>query len=82
MQHLEGSGMPVLYIGRTVLKGQGKQTKVKNIPCLSERSGLFVLFRFTSGCCLWLCCCSFQIHFWVLSLALLLHLGGGLFATK
>jgi len=21
MQHLEGSGMPVLYIGRTVLKG-------------------------------------------------------------
>ena len=22
MQHLEGSGMPVLYIGRTVLKGQ------------------------------------------------------------
>jgi len=22
MQHLEGSGMPVLYIGRTVLKAQ------------------------------------------------------------
>ena len=22
MQHLEGSGMPVLYIGRTVLKGE------------------------------------------------------------
>ena len=22
MQHLEGSGTPVLYIGRTVLKGQ------------------------------------------------------------
>jgi len=21
MQHLEGSGMPVLYVGRTVLKG-------------------------------------------------------------
>jgi len=21
MQHLEGSGMPVLYIGRTILKG-------------------------------------------------------------
>ena len=21
MQHLEGSGMPILYIGRTVLKG-------------------------------------------------------------
>ena len=23
MQHLEGSGTPVLYIGRTVLKGYG-----------------------------------------------------------
>jgi len=23
MQHLEGSGTPVLYIGRTVLKGPG-----------------------------------------------------------
>jgi len=22
MQHLEGSGIPVLYIGRTVLKGE------------------------------------------------------------
>jgi len=26
MQHLEGSGIPVLYIGRTVLKGKGKGT--------------------------------------------------------
>ena len=25
MQHLEGSGTPVLYIGRTVLKGQNTQ---------------------------------------------------------
>jgi len=24
MQHLEGSGTPVLYIGRTVLKGYGR----------------------------------------------------------
>ena len=26
MQHLEGSGMPVLYIGRMVLKGYRKST--------------------------------------------------------
>jgi len=25
MQHLEGSGTPVVYIGRTVLKGQQRQ---------------------------------------------------------
>jgi len=28
MQHLDGSGMPILYIGRTVLKGY-------RIPCQS-----------------------------------------------
>jgi hypothetical protein len=46
MQHLEGSGTPVLYIGRTVLKG--------NAPCqftslLNLRSGLFGLTP--CGCC-------------------------------
>ena len=31
MQYLEGSGMPVLYIGRTVLKGkQNIKNKTKN----------------------------------------------------
>jgi len=30
MQHLEGSGTPVLYIGRTVLKGQ---TTTGFCPC-------------------------------------------------
>jgi hypothetical protein len=28
MQHLEGSGTPVLYIGRTVLKGQTIYSRV------------------------------------------------------
>jgi hypothetical protein len=28
MQHLEGSGTPVLYIGRTVLKGNVHEDKV------------------------------------------------------
>jgi len=28
MQHLEGSGTPVLYTGRTVLKGYGTLTKL------------------------------------------------------
>jgi len=27
MQHLEGSATPVLYVGRTVLKGQTPQTE-------------------------------------------------------
>jgi hypothetical protein len=30
MQHLEGSGTPVLYIGRTVLKGD-------YLPCVTPR---------------------------------------------
>jgi hypothetical protein len=28
MQHLEGSGTPVLYIGRTVLKGQTREQRL------------------------------------------------------
>jgi len=30
MQHVEGSGMPVLYIGRTVLKVNRLTTSTKN----------------------------------------------------
>jgi len=36
MQHLEGSGTPVLYIGRTVLKGQ-THSKIKNVRDLYRR---------------------------------------------
>jgi len=32
MQHLEGSGTPVLYIGRTVLKCQGNAWAVYDLP--------------------------------------------------
>ena len=35
MQHLEGSGTPVLYIGRTVLKGC-TQHKMKRVFLLSD----------------------------------------------
>jgi len=31
MQHLEGSGTPVLYIGRTVLKGEVNVYKMKGL---------------------------------------------------
>jgi len=31
MQHLEGSGTPVLYIGRTVLKGYLRGVKTQQI---------------------------------------------------
>jgi hypothetical protein len=36
MQHLEGSGTPVLYIGLTVLKGQ----------CFNSIFGLFHMYVF------------------------------------
>jgi hypothetical protein len=38
MQHLEGSGTPVLYIGRTVLK-------VKNVTAFGEQSNLASCIR-------------------------------------
>jgi hypothetical protein len=31
MQHLEGSGTPVLYIGRTVLKGKLPELNIGNL---------------------------------------------------
>jgi len=42
MQHLEGSGMPVLYIGRTVLKGLNKTIVLVH---------LFSLMLISSGAC-------------------------------
>jgi len=41
MQHLEGSGTPVLYIGRTVLKGYISASKAFSI-----HSGQVVLLQF------------------------------------
>jgi hypothetical protein len=38
MQHLEGSGTPILYIGRTVLKGYEAVWKGQNIAYFSGRS--------------------------------------------
>jgi len=35
MQHLEGSGTPVLYIGRKVLKGKSQSTQCR-ICCLKK----------------------------------------------
>ena len=40
MQHLEGSGRPVLYIGRTVLKGQQATfflACIKRSTCAQEK---------------------------------------------
>jgi hypothetical protein len=38
MQHLEGSGMPVLYIGRTVLKGQCPHYKISSTQLQQKSS--------------------------------------------
>ena len=43
MQHLEGSGTPVLYIGRTVLKGQ--VTDSATTSCRTATRLWRVLFR-------------------------------------
>jgi hypothetical protein len=43
MQHLEGSGMPVLYIGRTVLKGYNP-TKITG-TLLEDQYTFFIISR-------------------------------------
>jgi hypothetical protein len=50
MQHLEGSSTPVLYIGRTVLKGQHPSSGCRVIPCeqtdgRTDMTKLTVTFR-------------------------------------
>jgi hypothetical protein len=48
MQHLEGSDTPVLYIGRTVLKGWGSKNMVvfcKGLILYCEQQILFPFIR-------------------------------------
>jgi hypothetical protein len=44
MQHLEGSGTPVLYIGRMALKGQGNQTPMEFFLSQTHHNGGSQLF--------------------------------------
>ena len=53
MQHLEGSGTPVLYIGRTVLKGYyetncNKKVLLKSHPLTDQAVTKNVKFQVTS----------------------------------
>ena len=58
MQHLEGSGTPVLYIGRTVLKGLLGCPDVLSLVsgplsgngCVSPKHIAFLLFLFFTCC--------------------------------
>ena len=59
MQHLEGSGTPVLYIGRTVLKGYMTNLLLANIN--------FRIFNINALChsCAKIACFSFEMIFTV-----------------
>jgi hypothetical protein len=50
MQHLEGSGTPVLYIGRTVLKGSSSLSVI----FISKFNSIYYSVKFTR-CCSYSC---------------------------
>jgi len=53
MQHLEGRGTPVLYIGRTVLKGQHGHDTVHCralVPLLTEAGASAMLLLVVEKC--------------------------------
>jgi len=51
MQHLEGSGTPVLYIGRTVLKGYTytDYTYKTKLPRLANNHDSLAIWQITHG---------------------------------
>jgi hypothetical protein len=49
MQHLEGSGTPVLYIGRTVLEGLGKSRQKKKEDSFVYWKKFILFVHMTTG---------------------------------